>query len=366
MWRRILALVLKELTSLWKDPKTRAVLLVPPLVQVFIFSYAATFEVNNVPLAIWNEDNGATSAELVRRFAASPAFRVAAVPDHPATAAALLDAKEVVAVLHVPQDFSARVLAGQTATLQFLLDARRSNTALLVGGYAAAIVQGFALEQQSVHTPPLALEVRDWFNPTLDPLWFILPGLVAVLSLLISMLVSALSLARERELGTFEQMLVTPLRPLEIMIGKAVPAAIVGLLEAHVVIAAALLWFGLPFAGNLLLLEAALLVYMLAGVGVGLAISSFARTQQQAILGVFVYAAPAIVLSGFASPVENMPAAVEWLTRLDPVRWMLVVARGVFLQDMPAGVALHAIWPMAAIATVLLAGATVSVRRALG
>ncbi len=366
MWRRILALVLKELASLWKDPKSRAVLLAPPLVQVVIFAYAATFEVQNVPLAVWNEDNGAISAELVRRFAASPAFRVAAVPDHPAAAAALLDAKDVAAVLHVPQDFSARVLAGRAASVQLLLDARRSNTALLVNGYAATIVQGFALEQQSVHVPPLALEVRDWFNPALDPQWFILPGLVAVLSLIISMLVSSLSLARERELGTFEQLLVTPLRPLEIMLGKAVPAAIVGLLEAHIVIVAALLWFRVPFVGSVWLLEAALLVYMLAGVGVGLAISSFARTQQQAILGVFVYASPAIVLSGFAAPVENMPVAVEWLSRLDPVRWMLVVSRGVFLQDMPAAVALQAIWPMAAIAVVLLAVATVSVRRALG
>jgi ABC-2 type transport system permease protein len=366
MWRRVLALILKELASLWKDPKTRAVLLAPPLVQVFIFSYAATFEVHDVPLAIWNEDNGAVSAEMVRRFAASPAFRIAAVPDHLEAAAALLDAKDVAAVLHVPQDFSARVLAGQAASVQLLLDARRSNTALLINGYAATIVQGFALERQSVRVPPLSLEVRDWFNPTLDAQWFILPGLVAVLSLLISMLVSSLSLARERELGTFEQLLVTPLRPLEIMIGKAVPAVIVGLLEAHVVIAAALLWFRLPFAGNLLLLEVALLVYMLAGVGVGLAISSFARTQQQAILGVFVYASPAIVLSGFAAPVENMPQAVEWLSRLDPVRWMLVVSRGVFLQDMPAWVALQAIWPMAVIAAVLLAAATLSVRRALG
>ena len=366
MWRRVLALVLKELTSLWKDPKTRAVLLGPPLVQVLIFSYAATFEVRRVPLAIWNEDNGAIAAELVRRFDGSPAFSVVAAPDHPQAAAALIDAKQVAAVLHLPQDFSARVLSGRGATAQLLLDARRSNTALLINAYAASIVQGFALEYQSAHVAPLALEVRDWFNPTLDPQWFILPGLVAVLSLIISMLISSLSLARERELGTFEQLLVTPLRPLEIMIGKAVPAAIVGIIEAHIVVAAALLWFRLPFAGSVLLLEAALAVYMLAGVGIGLAISSFARTQQQAILGVFVFASPAIILSGFASPVENMPAAAEWLSRADPVRWMLVVARGVFLQDIPAAVALQAIWPMAAIAGVLLAAATVSVRRALG
>jgi ABC-2 type transport system permease protein len=365
MWRRILALVLKELTSLWKDPKTRTVLLVPPLVQVFIFSYAATFDVSHVSLAVWNEDNGAIAAELMRRFDGSSAFHVVAAPDNPAAAAALVDAKDVAAVLHLPQDFSARVLAHRPASVELLLDARRSNTALLVAGYAQTIVQDFALEYAPVPVAPLTLETRDWFNPTLDPQWFILPGLVAVLSLVVSMLVASLSLARERELGTFEQMLVTPLRPLEIMLGKAVPAAIVGLLEANLVIAAALLFFRLPFAGSVAMLEAALLIYMLSTVGMGLAISSFARTQQQAILGVFVYAAPALMLSGFITPIENMPEAVEWLSRLDPVRWMLVVARGEFLQAIPTAPALDAIWPMAAIAVVLLAGATVSVRRAL-
>ena len=365
MWRRVLALVLKELTSIWNDPKTRAVLLVPPLVQVLIVAYAATYEVRNVPLGIWNEDNGVLAAELVRRFAASPAFRVAAVPDHPEAAAALLNAKDVAAVLHVPQNFSARVLARQATSVQLLLDARRSNTAMLINGYATTIVQGFALEQYGLGPQQLALEVRDWFNPALDPQWFTLPGLVALLSLLVAILVSSLSLARERELGTFEQLLVTPLRPLEILLGKGIPAAVVGILEAHFVIAAALLWFRLPFTGSVLLLEAALLVYMLAAVGVGLVISSFARTQQQAVLGVLLYASPAIVLSGFVTPVENIPPAMAWLSPADPVRWMIVVARGVFLQDMPVAVALQAIWPMALIAAALLALAAVSVRRAV-
>ncbi|MCW3475067.1 ABC transporter permease [Limobrevibacterium gyesilva] len=365
MLGRILALVLKELASLWKDQKTRMVLLVPPLVQVMVFAYAATYEVTHVPIGIWNEDAGAQGAELVRRFAASPAFQVAAAPAGPADAAAALDAKRLAAVLHVPQDFSANVLGGRRAQVQLLLDARRSNTALLVNGYATAIVGQFAQDLKPSPPPPLAIVTRDWFNPTLEPQYFILPGLVAVLSLMIAMLVSALSLARERELGTFEQMLVTPLRPAEILVGKAVPAVLVGMLEANIVVAASLLWFRVPFTGSVLLLESALLVYMLAGVGVGLAISSFARTQQQAILGVFVYASPAIVLSGFAAPVENMPPGVEWLSRLDPVRYMLVIARGTFLQDMPFSVALHSIWPMALIAAALMGIAVVAVRRAV-
>lgn len=362
MLDRILALIVKELTSLWKDTRTRMVLLVPPLMQVMIFAYAASFEVRNVPLAIWNEDGGAQSRELVARFAHAPSFTLVAAPETAADAAALIDAKTVVGVLHLPQGFSADRLGGRVAHVQLLLDARRSNTALLVNGYANAIIFAFALGDGA---PPLVLETRDWFNPTLEPHWFILPGLVAVLSLMMSIMVGALSLARERELGTFEQMLVTPLRPLELLIGKAVPAAIVGLIEANIVVAAALLWFGVPFTGSPVLLEAALLVYMLAGASLGLAISAFARTQQQAILGVFVFASPAIILSGFAAPVENMPPAVEWISRIDPIRYMLTVARGVFLQDMPLEVAMHAIWPMALAAVVLMAVAMLAVRRAV-
>lgn len=362
MLDRIVALIVKELTSLWKDSRTRMVLLVPPLVQVMIFAYAASFEVRNVSLAVWNEDGGAQARELVARFAHSPSFSVVATPGTAAEAAALIDANAVVGVLHLPQHFSADRLAGRTAHVQLLLDARRSNTALLVNGYANAIVAAFAQGQAA---PPLVVETRDWFNPTLEPQWFILPGLVAVLSLMMSILVGALSLARERELGTFEQMLVTPLRPAELLAGKAVPAALVGLVEANIVVAAALLWFRVPFEGSALLLEGALLVYMLAGASLGLAISAFARTQQQAILGVFMFASPAIILSGFAAPVENMPPAVEWISRIDPIRYMLVVSRGVFLQDMPFAVALHAIWPMAAAAAVLMGVAMVAVRRAV-
>ena len=207
---------------------------------------------------------------------------------------------------------------------------------------------------------------RDWFNPTLESTWFILPGLVCVLSFMMALLVAALSLARERELGTFEQLLVTPLRPVEIMIGKAVPGIVVGMIDANLVIAAALLWFRLPFRGDPLLLEAILLLYSLSGVGIGLALSSIAHTQQQAMLGVFVLATPLIVLSGFAAPVENMPPLVELLGRADPVRYMLVVSRGLFLQDMPLPVVAMQAWPMALIALVTLGIATVAVRRAVG
>lgn len=365
MLRRILALMLKELSALWKDPKTRRIILIPPIVQVVLFAYAASYDVTKVPLGIWNDDSGAQSAELVRRFAASPAFRVVATPLSPSQARTELNATEVAAVLHLPQTFSADLLAGRTAQAQLLVDARRSNTALLLQGYAADIVADYAAGQRAGRIP-LVLLTRDWFNPTLESTWFILPGLVCVLSMIMALLISALALARERELGTLEQLLVTPLRPLEILFGKALPGIIVGMLDANIVIVAALLWFRLPFRGDLVLLQAMLMLYMIAGTGIGLAISSFARTQQQAMLGVFVIASPMIVLSGYAAPVENMPPMAEFISRADPVRYMLVAARGLFLQDMPLAVVLQQAWPMALIALVMLVVAGVTVRRAVG
>ena len=365
MWQRILALILKELAGLWKDPKTRFVILVPPVVQVLLFAYAATYDVTNVPLGVWNEDPGIQASELVRRFAGSPAFHVSAV-HAPDQVQAALDSKTVAAVLRIPQRFSADLLAGRDTSVQFIADARRSNTALMVQSYAASIVAGFAQDRHQGTPAPMMLMTRDWFNPTLESSWFILPGLVAVLSMLMSMLISALSLARERELGTFEQLLVTPLRPAEVLVGKAVPGMIVGMIDANLIIVVALLWFRLPFRGNALLLETVLLLYTLAGVGIGLALSAIARTQQQAMLGVFVFASPMVVLSGYAAPVENMPPLVEWIGRADPIRYMMVLARALFLQDPPLLLVWQQSWPLAVIALVTLTVAAVAARRAVG
>lgn len=366
MLGRVLALALKDLAGLWKDRKTRMVLLIPPLLQVLIFAYAATYDVTNVPLGIWNEDAGIRGDALVRRFAGSPAFRIAALVQSPAQAQAAIDSKRVAAVLHVPQRFSADLAAGRTTRPQLLIDTRRSNTALLIQGYATEITDAFALQYGPVHRQPVVLMDRYWFNPNLSSQWFILPGLVAVLSMMMAMLVSALSLARERELGTFEQLLVTPLRPVEILLGKALPGAIVGLLNANIVILAAVLWFRVPLRGNVAVLEAILAVYMLAAVGLGLMISSISHTQQQSMLGMFTLASPLVVLSGYAAPVENMPPFVEIVSRADPMRWMLMISRGIFLQMMPADFALHLAIPVLGIGLVAFTGAWFAVGRAVG
>jgi ABC-2 type transport system permease protein len=363
MLQRILALLAKELAGLWKDRKTRFVILIPPLIQVMIFAYAATYDVTDVALGIWNEDSGAQSAEMVRQFAASPAFHAIAMLQSPAQAAQSIDSKQVAAVLHLPRTFSADILAGRHAQVQLLIDARRSNTALMVQGYATAIIAAFSTELHPDQSAPLVILTRDWFNPNLESQWFILPGLVAILSMMMAMLVSALSLARERELGTFEQLLVTPLRPAEILVGKALPGMIVGWIDANIVIAAALIWFHVPFLGSMIMMQAMLVLYMLAGVAIGLVISSIAHTQQQAMLGVFVIASPMVVMSGYAAPVENMPALVAFLGLADPIRWMLLIARGLFLQDLPASLVFQNAWKLALIAVVAFSAAWVAVRR---
>jgi ABC-2 type transport system permease protein len=365
MWGRIFALIVKELTSLWGDKRTRFVLLIPPLIQVVIFANAANYDVKNVPLSVWNEDLGAQSAELIRGFSGSGAFSIAPPVWSEAEAQTAIEDKDAAAVLHVGQDFSADILAGKPAPVEMIIDARRSNTALLVGNYAASIVASYNAGLPGASAAPVHVTVENLFNPALQSKWFILPGLVVILSLMMTILVSALSLAREKELGTFEQILVTPLRPMEIMTGKAVPALIVGVVEANIVLLASLILFGLPFVGSILVLELCLVAFAMAGVGVGLAISAVAQTQQQAMLGVFVYAAPAIMISGYAAPVENMPFALQLLSYLDPIRYMMVIARGLFLEELPAIVVWQQLWPMVLIAAVLLVIATKLVRRAI-
>jgi ABC-2 type transport system permease protein len=365
MLARTIALIIKELISLWADKKTRFVMLIPPLIQVIVFANAANYDVWHVPLSVWNEDLGTQSAEYIRGFSYSPAFATAPDVFSPAQAQEVLESKTAAAVLHIPQTFSADMLAGRPSHVQLLIDARRSNTALLIGNYAAEITETYSHSLHPGIPPPVDIELTNLLNPELESQWFILPGLVAILALIMATLVSSLSLAREKELGTYEQMLVTPLRPAEIMLGKAVPSLIVGLVEGNIVLLAALILFQLPFKGNLLVLELCLAIFSLAGVGVGLAISAFTRTQQQAILGVFVFVAPAVMISGYATPVENMPPAMQLLSLLDPIRYMLVIARGMFLETLPASVVFAQSWPMALIAAVTLIGATFMVRRSI-
>ena len=369
MLQRILALIVKEFLAVWRDPKSRVTLLVPPLIQLVVFAEAATFEVSDVPIAVLNEDAGRTGRDVAARFEASPAFRTVRHLNHTEEIRPAIDAREVRAVLHFGQRFSAEAAADPPAVLQIVVDGRQSNTALILLGYAGQIVEAYNRERaetQGAAGPPARLVTRAWFNPNLESQWFIVPGLVAVLTLVVTLVVTGLSVARERELGTFEQLLVTPLRPAEIFVGKTVPALVIGLAEASFMIAAAMWWYEVPLRGSLALLYLGLLIYLLAAIGVGLMISSYAKTQQQAILGAFLFLSPAIILSGFATPISNMPEWLQVVTYANPVRYMLVIVRGLFLQDLPAGLIVDQLWPLALIALANGVIAVLLMRRRLG
>lgn len=368
MLRRILALIVKELVVLWKDPKSRFVVVAPPLVQLFVFGYAASFELRDIATGVLDRDRTPASREVVALLEGSPTFRPIRRFATIAEATDALDRREVAFVLHLPPDFGARLAAGRDAPLQLILDGRQSNTAVGILAYGLEIFDRFGREQlrkRDLPQPPVHLEVRAWFNPNLDSQWFIVPGLVGMLSMVVVTALTALSVARERELGTFDQLLVAPFGPFEIAVGKLVPALLVGLAEVSLIVLAARFWFGVPVRGDLAFLYLALLLFMLAVAGIGLMISSLARTQQQAIVGAFLFIAPGAILSGFATPIANMEPFVQTITFANPLRYMLVVVRGTFLRDLPPALLLDQLWPMAVIAAVSLSVAAAMFRRRL-
>jgi len=352
MLGRIYALVIKEFLALLKDKRSRIVLIGPPLIQLMVFGYAATFDLKNVPFAVYNEDRGVESRELLAAFDGSPSFSRVAQIMREGEIAPLIDGRQVLMVVHAGPDFSANLLGGKPASLQVIVDGRNSNTAMLAINDVRDIVERFNRDWMKQHgnsQPPAHIETRAWFNPNLESRWFFVPGIVGILTLLVTMLVTALSVAREREQGTFDQLLVTPLRPVEILIGKTLPGFIIGLAEASLIVLAAVFWFKVPLLGSLSTLYTGIVLFLLSGVGVGLMISSFAATQQQGLLGAFIFMVPAIILSGFATPIRNMPQLVQDITLLDPMRYFLLVLRGVFLEGMPFHLLIPQFWPMALI-----------------
>jgi len=357
MWGRIRALAVKEFLALLKDKRSRALLIVPPILQLLIFGYAATYDLKQVPYALYNEDPGAAARDLVAMFRGSVHFREAANPTSNAEIAPLVDARKVLLVLHIGPRFSRDLLSGGQVSFQVIVDGRNSNTALIASGYVRDVVSQFNRqwsEQRGLPGPPAVIETRAWFNPNLESRWFFLPGIIGILTLLLTMLITALSVAREREQGTFDQLLVTPLRPVEILIGKALPGFVIGFTEATVITLIAVLWFGIPMLGSLATLYAGLAVFLLSSVGVGLMISSLAVTQQQGMLGAFLFMVPAILLSGFATPIANMPRAIQLITLADPVRYFLVILRKLFLEGAGIESLANQFWPMAAIGVVCL------------
>ncbi|HKL49109.1 MAG TPA: ABC transporter permease [Desulfuromonadales bacterium] len=365
MWWRIMALVKKEFLALVKDRKSRTVLVAPPLIQLIIFGYAATYDLNRIPYAVYNEDPGIASRELLSRFEGSETFRLVENIQREEQIATFIDAKEALVVLRLGPSFSRDLLLGEPAEMQLIVDGRNSNTAAIVSGYVQDIVMRFSDRWMETHdsSTPARLNIRAWYNSNLESQWFIVPGIVGLLTLVITMLVTALSVAREREAGTFDQLLVTPFRPVEILLGKALPGVIIGFIEATLIIGVAVSWFQVPLRGSLPALYLGLFLFLLSSIGVGLMISSMAVTQQQGLLGAFLFLVPAIILSGFATPIANMPEPVQILTLVNPLRYFMVILRGVFLEGGSMALFWPQYWPMALIGVITLALAGTLFRR---
>jgi ABC-2 type transport system permease protein len=357
MVHRILALMIKEFLALLKDKKGRMVFIGPPIIQLIVFGYAATFDLNQVPYAVFNEDSGAQSREFLKRIKGSPAFRLTQYLENESEIDGLIDSKKVLLAIHIDSRFTEDLLLHRPANLQVIIDGRNSNTAMVIAGYMRTILTRFNEQWAEDHgytAPPAKLNIRSWFNPNLESRWFIVPGIVGLLTLVVTTMVTALSVAREREAGTFDQLLVTPLRPVEILLGKALPGMVIGFIEANFIILIAVLWFKVPLRGNLFALYIGLFLFLLSVIGVGLMISAIAVTQQQGLLGGFLFLVPSIILSGFATPIANMPQVVQYLTLLNPMRYFLVILRSVFLEGTAVSPLFPEYWPMALIGIVNL------------
>ncbi len=367
-WNRIKALIVKELLAVLHDKRARISLIAPPLIQLIVLAHAATLEVKNIHIAIYNQDSGSYSRELIQRIAGAPNFTQIYYPRNEADMRHLIDMETVLAAVQIQPDFSKNAAAG-SASVQVILDGRKSNSSQIASSYISRIIGQFSADVSQFHgTAPTQQAVsvfRAWFNPDLEYLNYNVPCMIGVLSMILSLTITSLSVAREREMGTFDQILVSPLQPWQILLGKAVPAIVIGIAITSINLVLALILFGIPFRGSLLLLYFGMVVFVTAIIGIGLTISSITRTQQQASLGTFMFMMPTMLLCGFSTPVENIVSWLQPVSRIIPTTHFLIIVKGLFLKDMPFADVLTHVWPMALIAVGTLAIASYTFGRRL-
>jgi len=338
---RIFGMVGKEFRQLFRDPRMSRVVFLAPIIQLVIFGYAVSTDIWKTATFVVDHDRTRTSRELVESLMASGYFQVVGRSDRSSDLEHSLDHGDAVVGVEIPAGFATTIQDGSGGKVQILLDGTNSNTALLAQRYATQIFQNYGVRASKVETP-MAIDLREraWFNPDLSSRNYNVPAVVGMLILLVSLLLTSLAVVREREIGTLEQLRVSPLSPVELIIGKSVPFAIIGLVDLTVVTTIALLWFGIPFRGSFALLFLASALYILSGVGLGLLISTISKTQQEAFMSTLLVMMPAILLSGFMFPVSSMPELFQWITFVNPVRHYIEIVRSIFLK----GTGLTSLW----------------------
>lgn len=359
MWERIRTMLAKEFIQIFREPRMRMVIFVMPAIQLIIFGYAATTDVRHAATAIFDLDNTPASRQFISRFTGSGYFDAVEYVDTGARAQELIDRGIVCAVIRIDRGFEGDLNAGRTAKVQLILDGTDSNTAGIILSYANRIVSGYSqnillsrfdrLQGAGQRPGRIELQSRAWFNENLESQDFYVPGVMGNLVMLITLMLTSMAVVREREIGTMEQVMVTPIRPLEFILGKTAPFVLIAFIDVMLVTGVGVFWFGVPIRGSFPLLLACTGLYILPAVGLGLLISTICQTQQQAMLSTFFIFFPAMLLSGFAFPIANMPRVVQWFTYVNPLRYFLVIIRAIFLK----GVGIDVLWPdMAALAAI--------------
>lgn len=347
--RRLVHVIRKEFLELRQDPRLFSIVIIAPIVQLAMLGYAATTDVRNVPMLVVDQDASSESRDLISRFEASGNFVVIDRMTSSERIDEYLDSGRAWMVLQIPANYGDRVRAGEPTALQVVADGTDANSTNVALGYTGTLVSAFARELaadtgRGRPTPLISADVRVWFNPQLESRDFMIPGIIALLLLVVTTNLSSMAIVRERELGTLEQLNVTPIARWQLIVGKMLPYALIGLIDVLLVVVVALYWFDVPLRGSFALLLAMCLVYLLTTLGLGLFVSTISATQQQAMMTAsFFFLIPMVFLSGFVFPIENMPAVVQPVTYLIPLRYFLIILRGIFLK----GVGLETLWPEA-------------------
>ncbi len=344
----IWALIIKEFQIIWSDPKNRAMILLPPLLMLTVFAFAATFEVNSIAMVIYDKDNSPISRALTDKIANTPYVKHLYFVDNPHDLQNKIDTEQAFVALTIPEDFAKKTYLEESPTVQLILDGRKSNTAQVVSSYLTQIFAAFQYEINGVTFPqiPIKIRVRNWYNPNLNYQWYIVISFMGVLVTVMMLAITALSVAQEKELGTFDQVLVSPLTPFQILIGKTIPAIAVTYIDFTIMLIAGHFIFHIPAESGYLLIYGCVLVFLFSISGIGLFISTICNTQQQAIFGVFAFLAPTFLLSGFITPIENMPMILQKFSIFNPLTYFFRLARGLFLKDIDGLTVWANIWPL--------------------
>ena len=376
MFDRVIAILRKEFLQIFRDPRMRMVIFVSPIIQVFIFGYAATMDITHVPIAVYDIDNTKESRALVHDFSYSQYFDIKHYLKEEAQVNALIDESRVLAVLKFNAGFSRDLVGNNPAEVQLIVDGTDSNAASIILGYANSIITNYNLrvlqERSQVYlggkdnVAYVDLRDRRWFNENLESRNYYLPGVIVLIVTIMSLLLSAMAIVREKEIGTMEQLIVSPIRPFELIVGKILPFGVIAVVQVTLITLVGALWFHVPLRGSIPLLFVCTLLYLLTTLGAGLFLSTMCATQQEAMMSVFLFNFPATLLSGFAYPIANMPQVIQYLTYLNPQRYYLTIVRYIFLKGVGIGVLWDEMLALLVIGVVVITMSSLRFQKRLG